>query len=395
MTSTGQTGLPWITANSTDLQELEDARDRSPIARSDRGYEVLRYGPGLRALEHPVLLKGPSFRKRLDDFGIVDGEIRRRWDQVVTVTEGEQRTKMRVPLAKLLRPRLISTLTETVRRTVHEILDEIDDPADVDLARQLSWKLPPRIYCHLVSAPAELAPTVARLSDSVLGPLLNNDQSRKQEFIDAFWEGLDFVREHIDQRRGDLRTDFTSKMIEQQLEGALDEEELHAEAMSILQASIDNTVHQTSIAFGKLLETRARWEQIVADPSRIPAATEEAIRLRPRFNTIFRQAAEDTELDGVPIEAGSWVYVSVRAAQRDPEVFADPGTWNLNRPAVRPLMFGAGPYNCLGQHLARLEVNEAVLAVAQRFPGIRLTEEWTTRESNAVTEVERLRVSLV
>ncbi|GHE80717.1 hypothetical protein GCM10017786_08660 [Amycolatopsis deserti] len=386
--------LPWITAGTTDLRELEEARDRSWIARSSRGYEVLGYQAGLHALEHPALLKGPSFHKRLDDFGIVDGEIRRRWDQVVTVTEGEQRTRMRVPLAKLLRPVQIGKLAGTVRQIVHGILDEIEDPGSVDILRDLAWKLPPRMYCHLVSAPLEFAPTVARLSDSVLGPLLNNDQNRKQEFIDAFWEGLEFVREHIDARRQNLGDDFTSMMIRQEMAGALTEEELHAEALSILQASIDNTVHQTAIVFGMLLEEPARWQAVVADPAKIPAATEEAIRLRPRFNTIFRLAAEDTELDGYPIEKGSWVYVSVRASQRDPAVFEDAGTWRVDRPAVRPMMFGAGPYNCLGQHLARLEINEAVLAVAQRFPRTRLTGPWPTRESNAVTEVETLPVAL-
>ncbi|MEU9448982.1 cytochrome P450 [Streptomyces sp. NPDC048277] len=389
------TDVPWITADTTDLHELEEARDRSWIARSDRGYEVLRYGPGLSVLEHPGLLKGPSFLKRLDDLGIVDGEIRRRWNQVVTTTEGDQRKRMRVPLAKLLRPMQISKLRDTVRGIVHDVLDEIGDPAEVDLLQALAWKIPSRVYCHLVSAPVELAPTIARLSDSVLGPLLTNDRGRRQEFVDTFWEGLDFVREHIDARRSNLGDDFTSAMIRQQLAGDLTEEELHAEALAILQASIDNTVHQTAIAFGKLLEEPSRWQDVVGDPARIPAATEEAIRLRPRFNTIFRLAAEDVEIDGFPIEAGSWVYVSVRASQRDPEVFDAPGTWRLDRPAVRPMMFGAGPYNCLGQHLARLEINEAVLAVARRFPGLRLTEDWTTRETNAITEVTRLRVALV
>lgn len=387
--------LPWITADTTDLHELEEAREKSWIARSSRGYEVLSYGPGLRALEHPSLHKGPSFRKRLDDFGITEGELRRRWEQIVTTTEGDQRKKMRVPLAKLLRPMQISKLTETVRRIVDEVLDEIEDPTEVDLLDALAWRIPPRVYCHLVSAPIEHATTVARLSDSVLGPLLNNDQSRKQEFIDAFWEGLDFVRDHIDARRQDLGDDFTSMMIRHQLSGALTEEELHAEALSILQASIDNTVHQTGIVFGKLLEDRARWESVLADLDKIPEATEEAIRLRPRFNTIFRLAAENTELDGFGIEAGAWVYVSVRSSQRDPELFEDPGTWRWGRPPVRAMMFGAGPYNCLGQHLARLEINEAVRAVARRFPRIRLTGDWATQESNAVTEVTALPVSLV
>ncbi|WP_181780040.1 cytochrome P450 [Pseudonocardia pini] len=386
--------LPWITAGSIDLAELEAAREQSPIARSDRGYEVLSHAPGVRALEHPDLLKGPSFLKRLDDFGITEGELRRRWNQVVTTTEGEHRTHMRVPLARLLRPGQVAKLGDAVRDIVHGALDEIDPSAPVDLVDALAWKIPSRLYCHLVSAPMELAPTIGRLSDSVLGPLLTQDHSRRQEFVDAFWEGLELVREHIDARRKDLGDDFTSAMIQMQLAGALTEEELLAQALSILQASIDNTVHQIAIVLASLLEDPARWSAVVADPGLVPAATEEAVRLTPRFGTIFRLAARDTELDGVPIEEGSWVYVSVRSANRDPVVFPDPTRWRLDRPSVRQLMFGAGPYNCLGQHMARLEIHECVRAVVERFPQARLAGEWTTRQTNAVTEVTALPVAL-
>lgn len=251
------------------------------------------------------------------------------------------------------------------------------------------------MYCHLVSAPVELAPTVARLSDSILAPILTADRDRRQESVSAFMEGWDFVREHVEARRKDLGNDFTSVMIKQQIEGLLTEDQLLAEGMSILQASVDNTVHQMGNTFGMLLSEPARWQQLLENPEAATSIIEEVIRLRPRFGTIFRYAPHQVIIDEQTIPADSFVYVSVRSAQRDARVFEDPDTYNIDRPAKRPLMFGAGPYNCLGQNLARMEIEESLKAVAERFPGIRLTEEWTCHDTNAVTETVNLKVTLV
>lgn len=389
------TRLPWITADTTDLDELKQTREQSWIAQSSRGFEVLTYEQGFEVLEHPELEKGPSFRRRLDDVGIVDGEIRDLWNKMLVNNEGDYRKRLRVPLARLFRPTQVAKLRVHVRKMVNEILDEIEDLTSVDLMNELCWRVPPMMYCHLVSAPVDLAPTVARLSDSILAPILTADPMRRQESVDAFLEGWEFVRDHIEGRRKNLGNDFTSVMIKQQIDGLLTEDQLLAEGMSILQASVDNTVHQMGNTFGMLLEQPARWQQLLDNPQAAAPALEEVIRLRPRFGTIFRYAPSEVTIDDQIIPADSWVYVSVRSAQRDGRAFSDPDTYNIDRPAKRPLMFGAGQYNCLGQNLARMEIEEAIKAVAERFPRISLTEEWTRRDTNAVTETANLKVSLV
>lgn len=386
--------LPWIAADTTDLYELQQAREQNWVAQSSRGLEVLTYEQGFEVLEHPELEKGPSFRRRLDDVGIVDGEIRDLWNLMLVNNEGAYRKKLRVPLASLFRPAQVAKLRVHVRTIVNEILDEIGDPGSVDLMQELCWRVPPMMYCHLVSAPVELAPTVARLSDSILAPILTADPTRRQESVDAFLEGWEFVRDHIEARRQNIGNDFTSVMIKQQIEGLLTEDQLMAEGMSILQASVDNTVHQMGNTFGTLLQEPSRWQQLLDNPDASTPIIEEVIRLRPRFGTIFRYAPHEITVDDQVIPADSFVYVSVRSAQRDARVFSDPNTYNIDRPAKRPLMFGAGPYNCLGQNLARMEIEEALKAVAERFPKIRLTEEWTCHDTNAVTETANLKVSL-
>ncbi|WP_404713790.1 cytochrome P450 [Sphingomonas sp. MMS24-J13] len=387
--------LPYFDPTIVSLDELERMRGLNWVARSPRGFEVLRYRQGLEVLEHPAFEKGASFRRRLDDIGIVSGDVRERWERMLVSNEGEARSRLRIPLTTIFKPAQMAKLQKHVRAIIETVLDEIPDPANVDFMRDIAWKIPPRIYCHLVSAPVEQAPLVARLSDSTLSPLLTVDRARVQETIDAFYESLAFVEEHIEARRSDLGDDFTSVMIRQQMEGLLTQEELIYEAVSILQASIDNTVHQLGLTFGTLLEEPARWEALVAQPALLPTAVEETIRLRPRFGTIFRYVPNEAAYDDIVLPAESWIFVSIRSVNRDELVFDDPNAFQIQRRPSKALMFGGGPYNCLGQTLARLEIHETIRAILARFPTMKIAGDWSSRDANAVSETEHLHVSLI
>ncbi len=386
--------LPRISANTAAAEDYSQARRENWVAQSSRGLEVLRYRQGWAVLRHPQLEKGPAFRRRLDDIGLTSGPAREAWEEMLICNEGEVRDRLRKPLMELFSPAEMAKLQAHVRAIVDEVLDEIEDPADVDLMEQIAWLIPSRVYCHLISAPKSLAPRMALLSDSILAPILTCDKARLQDSIDAVAAAWSFIEEHIEARRRDLGDDFTSLMIRQQTAGLLTQRELIMQAMSIQQASIDNTVHQIGLTMGTLLEDQGRWRRLADDPALVGKALEETFRMRPRFGTIFRYAREAVELEDIVIPADSWVFVSTRSAGRDEEAFEDPESFRLDRPATRPLMFGAGPYNCLGQTLARLEITELLKALLERFPGIRLLGDWRVRDTNAVSEVSHLRVAL-
>jgi cytochrome P450 len=388
------TDLPRLDPDSASLAELGAARERSWVAISDRGFEVLRYAEGSALLRDRRFQKGGSFRWRLDRLGIDDGPVRASWNRMLVTNEGDERTHLRLPLSRLLGVRRTGGLSETTREIVSGVLEEAPVTGEIDFMEHFAWKIAPRVYCRLFSAPLEEAPTAARLSDSTLSPILTMDRSRRQESIDAYLESLDFVRRHIDRRRGDLRDDFTSALIREQEQGNITETELVEIGISLLQASIDNTAHQIGLTLGTLLEDRARWQRLVSEPALIPGAIEEVIRLRPRFGTIFRLALDDLELNGLPVAAGTAVFVSVRAGQRDPRVFSDPDSFDPQREPVRQLMFGNGPYSCLGQHLARLEIQDLLAAMVERYPDAHLSTPWSARDYSAITEVTSLRGAL-
>ncbi len=384
--------LPEVVGDLTDVDDLRENAARGWAARSDRGIEIFGYDQGMQVLEHPDLLKGPSFQYRLDQLGIA-GEARRYMDMGITNKEGEERRQMRASLGALFRPTQIARLRVAIREIAESVLDSVTEPTQWDLMR-LCWEIPARTYCELVSIPHTESGTVIRIADSVLGTLLNVDTRRREEAEAAILESVDIVRIHLDARRSDLGDDFTSVMIRQQQDGLMTEEQLVAQSFALLQASVDNTAHQMGNTFGLLLTEPERWRRLVADRSVRAAAIEEAIRLHPRFGTIFRLASKDVRIDDLTIPEGTWAFVSTRAGQRDPRFFDEPDVYRWDRPSMRPLMFGAGPYNCLGQNLARMEIEEALDAVAERYPDLELVGGWGRRSTNAVSETTELVVDL-
>jgi cytochrome P450 len=385
--------LPSAEGDLIEATELRTLRASNWAARSARGVEILDYDHGFQVLEHPGLEKGPSFQRRLDQLGMT-GEARRFFDMGVPNTEGEYRKKLRGPLGALFRPTQVAKLRDGVRSVARAAVDELDASGPVDLLEKLCWTIPSRTYCDLVSIPHSKADEVASIAKVAVGPLLTGDTAQLQSASDAVLEAVDLVREHLAAKRANPGDDFTSVMIRQQEKGLLTEDELFAEAFSILMASVDNTTHQMASVFGVLLTDRSLWQAFLNDRELRAPLIEEVIRLYPRFGTVFRYARNETVVDDLTVPADTWVFVSTRAGQRDPAVYEQPDEFRIDRPVKRPPMFGAGPYNCLGQNLARMEIEEAMLAVADRYPEIALAEVWTRSHTNAVTETSNLVVTL-
>ncbi|BBF71984.1 cytochrome P450 [Sphingomonas bisphenolicum] len=376
-------------------EEYAAARQKSWVGRSPRGFEVLTHDQGWEIMSSKEFDIGGGFGVVLDAVGLTSGPYREEWNKQIVCNEGDQRTKMRQPYMRLLKPQQVAKLQGDVRAIINGILDDIEDPTDVDFMSQIAWRLPTQLYCDLISAPREMAPWIGRVTESINPPLLTLDKDRLPESEAAYWEGLEFLEKHIDEKRAHLGDDFTSELIRCELEGLISHDEVKTVAMSLLIASMDNTLHQLGLTFGTLLEDRSRWEQVLAKPTAAPQAAEETYRLCPRFGVIARHASKDIEVNGFTVPADSWIWISTRSGGRDETKFEDPDNFRMGRPASRALMFGSSHYSCLGATLARLEITETMKIIAERFPNIHLKGDWRKVEGSLVTEVEHLSVSLV
>ena len=154
---------------------------------------------------------------------------------------------------------------------------------------------------------------------------------------------------------------------------ALTEDEILGNALIILFGGIETTEALILNAMWSLLRHPEALAAVRADGALLPVAIEEATRWESAVQSCTRHATEDVEIRGVRIPAGDTVQCLLGAANRDPEVFADPDRYDLTRANLdRHIAFGTGRHFCLGAALARLETRVALGALLDRLPGLRL-----------------------
>ena len=155
--------------------------------------------------------------------------------------------------------------------------------------------------------------------------------------------------------------------------GGLGEERVASNAAVLLFGGIETTEGMIANAVAHLLTHPPALAAVRAEPSVLPGAVEESLRLEPAAAVVDRYATRATALGGARIGARELVVVSIAAANRDPAVFPDPDAFDPRRANAKlHLAFAHGPHVCLGMHLARLEAHTAVARLLERLPGLRL-----------------------
>lgn len=185
----------------------------------------------------------------------------------------------------------------------------------------------------------------------------------------------DYLDDMVTHRRDALTDDLLSDMMRAEMDGdRLAHDELLMLAATLLMAGTDTTRNQLAAAVQVFCDHPDQWALLAEHPALAPKAVEEAMRYSPIIFTTMRTAVEDVELAGVAIPAGTLVIANTAAANRDAAVYQDPDRFDITRedaPAV--LTFGGGIHCCLGAHLARIELAEALTTMARRMLNIRVS----------------------
>ena len=159
------------------------------------------------------------------------------------------------------------------------------------------------------------------------------------------------------------------------LVGELSAQELVSNAAVFLFGGIETSEGMTANMMHHLLANPEQLAMVREDRQLIDAAVEESLRLEPAAARVDRYATRDIELGGCTIAAGDFVAVSLAAANRDPQHFADPDRFDVRRSNARThLAFAQGPHVCIGSTFARLQTRAAVQAVMELLPDVRLLE---------------------
>jgi cytochrome P450 len=168
--------------------------------------------------------------------------------------------------------------------------------------------------------------------------------------------------------------------------------ELFSMISGIVFAGYDTTRNQLGQALFTFARHPDQWALLAEQPELAPQAVDEVMRLVGAVSGVPRIALEDAEIDGWLIPAGTVVFASVASANRDESTFDDPLVFDITAEREGHLTFGGGPHYCLGVHLARAEMEEALRILAARLPDLRLDGEPQWRTGTGIAGPDELRL---
>lgn len=279
--------------------------------------------------------------------------------------------------------RLMLTADFMIRRVrgyrpyLDAMIDEVFDGMEksggpVDLVQTLALPVPSRVITKLLDLPPED-------SDFFLDRVQKamSLDSTPEESQQAGADTLAYFARVIEERWDSDADDLISRLVRGRVRtGELTPEELQHMLHLILVGGFDTTANMIALGTLLFLENPDQIKKLRENPDLVPAAVEELLRyLSVAHHVAYRQAAEDTSIGGFDIRAGDGVIAPIMAANHDPEAFPDPEKFDITRDARGHLAFGYGVHQCLGQPLARVELQAVFAMIFDRFPNLRLVEK--------------------
>jgi cytochrome P450 len=242
-------------------------------------------------------------------------------------------------------------------------------PRPVDLVQAFSLPVPSLVICELLGVPYHDHDFFQVRSAKLVGRTTPPDELQ-QSLVDLM-QYLDGLVTSKEQSPAD---DLLGRQVLRLREaGTYDREALVIMAFLLLVAGHETTANMISLSMLTLLKHPEQLAALRRDPSKTPAAVEELLRyFTIAESAVGRVATEDVEIGGMLIRAGEGVVMLANTANRDAEVFANADEFDPDRGARNHLAFGFGPHQCLGQNLARLELQLAIDTLLRRIPELRL-----------------------
>ena len=359
----------------TDPEEahraIADARRRGPLAIGPHGPEVLGYELVRAVLRDTRFV--PAVKLVMSTQGITSGPVWERANQSILGLEGETHRRLRRLVSKAFTPRGAERLQTLIVDVMTELIDPLAAVGRCDVVVDIARPYPTPIICALLGVPRQDWQLFSAWTDDIK-KAFDWNVANDEPVIAAAWAELDaYLEEMLAQRRDNLTDDLISDLIRAEDEGdRLTHRELVTLASTLLIAGTDTTRNQLAAAVYFLHKHPDQWALLGAHPELAGNAVNELMRYSPIVLALARMAGEDVELHGVIIPAGSLVVANIAAAQRDPAVYDDPDRLDITRDPSTPILaFGNGAHYCLGSHLARLELVEALRIITRRMPNPR------------------------
>jgi cholest-4-en-3-one 26-monooxygenase len=294
-------------------------------------------------------------------------------------------------------PKRIAAHEDAIRAIAVKVLDRLEGRTHCDLVEELAQPVVARVIGSFMGIPEEDDAIWARLMNSSLGagdPDLNPDgvEGVVNKDIPEIFERCGKL---IAERRAHPTEDLTSVLVHAEVDGEkLEEHEIVMGFFLLMAAGNDSTKATYCSGMRALMEDPEQMQMLIDDPSLIPGAVEESLRMFPAFAHFRRTATCDTELHGQKIKEGEKVVMWYVSSNRDETRFKDPERFDIKREEDHQAFGAGGRHFCLGTALARLELKIMLEETLRRYPQIQLAGTPAYVESPFINQLKALPVKL-
>jgi cytochrome P450 len=356
-----------------------------PVMHTPVGVIISRHEDVIFALRHPEIFTSDMDAIHLgNDRPLIPLQI-----------NPPDHVRYRKLLDPLFAPREINKLDDEVRKLANELIDAFIDRGEVEYSEAFAIPLPCTVFLALMGLPQEELAHFLELKDNLIRPpggfgAEEGFGVQRQTALEIY----DYFQKAIDERRANPRDDLITRFTQAELDGyRMSDEEILDVCFLFIMAGLDTVTASLGCSMSYLAQHPEQRQQLIDDPSVIPGAVEELLRWEGVVPGSVRYIAQDVELNGQLLKAGTSAHLIISAANLDPAEFPDPDVVDFQREGNRHLGFGGGIHRCLGSHLARLEMRASIEEWHQRIPDYRITPGDAPRYISGLRAVEHLPIT--
>ena len=389
----------------SDLAAIRDAGPQffdEPVPPVGIG---LAQGPGAWVLtrHRQILTASKNPRTYSSAAGIVVTDVPAEFNEFFSSMismDDPRHARLRRIVSKGFTPRIMARLEEKVASVTTDILRVAQEKEQLDFVVDVAAALPLKIVCDLMGIPNSEYQFVFDRTNVILGVGDPEYFPETGDIVTALLTAGGDLAELMSAvaaaKRGGDGTDLTSQLVNARLE----EDELSSADLAsffILLVVAGNETTRNAASWGMKYLTdhpdqRDRWAN---DFDGLAAtAVEEIVRLASPVTYMRRTLLRNTILDSVEMQKGDKVLLNYLAANRDPDVFADPLRFDVGRTPNPHVGFGGpGPHFCLGAHLARMEISELFRQILVHLPNLRVSGEPDLLEASFIHGIKHMQAS--
>ncbi|MGP3964886.1 cytochrome P450 [Nonomuraea sp. 3N208] len=356
--------------------EWAELRGKCPVAHvqlpsGDQATLLTRYDDVKQVLADPRFtrqLNAPdAARISAEGDGVFNSDM-----AMIIPDGGEEHQHWRRLVGKWFTAKRMAALRPTMAQIAEELIDDmVERGAPGDLKASLGFPLPVYVICDMLGVPAADRERFSYWSDT----FLNLTRYSKDEIDAAQAEFFQYMSGHVAAKREQPGEDILSELIATggPEDGGLTDIQILVTGMALLVAGHETTANMIGKMVSMLLADRSRWDALLADPKLIRTAVEEALRFDANSGFgLPRYLRDETEVSGAVLPRGTTVVCSMASANRDESAFDGAAEMDLTRSPNPHLAFGAGAHSCLGQALARTELQVVLEVLLRKLPTLDL-----------------------